>query len=382
MNEMRRATAGALYVVLMQSLMLAYPLSSGLDDLQGPTGKKEVCALSDQQQEAAPKAFAPFATMVKGEPRCNNCHGAVNPFVDNTNHLGGPMNPSLRGKMGPDGATQSQCMECHNPPWVIPSPGEWFTNKNVIQLCQKMKSDFSESAQHFLNHVRSDQFSLVGFAGTRGLNDTGQVVYEEKRKAPYKIEPPKFTVNELVDQAEEWVNAMGGKFVGDADCGCVPHHYTLSIDMHAVQDTSAGTNSFYIEQSAHAEIPLNFKDDGTLDVEATVPWTQSGHTDIERMKMHCTLKGSLELKFRLKGTLNEATKVLHLVSVNNIVTGSATNNCTNGMNTTIPFPGPRNLPEHSWDMPAFVGVEQSVPMPYQGTAGFTSSYKVKIIQTD
>lgn len=383
MNWARRPAAGALYLVLMQSLMVAYPVASGFDDLDAQPGKKQVCALSDQQQEAAPKAFASFATMVKGEPRCNNCHGAVNPFLENTTHLGGTMDLSLRGKMGPDGATQSQCMECHNPPWVVPSQGEWFTNKNVIQLCRKMKSDFSESAQHFLNHVRSDQFSMAGFTGTRALNETGQAVYEEKRKAPYKIEPPKFTLNQLVDQAEAWVNAMGGKFVGDADCGCVPHHYTLSMDMTSKENISAGSFVSYLEQSAHSQFPLEFNDDGTFEKkDGQMSWTLSGYS--RSSHFDCTIKGSIDLKFNVKGRVAQDKEVLHLVFSNQVIRGSSTSTCTNGQVTTSEIPGfssaaPTTM---SWDISTFVDVPQNVPMPYQKPPEFTSSMQMRINQSD
>lgn len=131
-------------------------------------GGESVCTLSDDQQVAAPKAFEKFARMVKGEPRCNNCHGAVNPFAENTVHLGGRMKVSpvkpVDGKV-----VQEDCAECHDPPWIIPSANELFTNKNAVQLCRKMK-EFGGAAS-FLRHVRTDDFSVVGFAGTRGLND-------------------------------------------------------------------------------------------------------------------------------------------------------------------------------------------------------------------
>lgn len=173
---------------------------------------------------------------------------------------------------------------------------------------------------------------------------------------------------------------MGGRWVMDSDCGCIPHHYSLSIDEKSNQDNRTSSTAVHIEMSGHTEIPLKFNDDGSFTGEAQMSLSQSGYTQMPRLD--CNSKGSVEVKFKVKGTVEEGKKVLHLVLSPTSSGGSVTNTCSNSMTTTTPFPGvskPRDMP---WDMPSFIGVDQHFPMPYQNPPTFTSSMKVRIDQTD
>lgn len=277
---------------------------------------------------------------------------------------------------------QEDCAECHDPPWIIPSANELFTNKNAVQLCRKMK-EFGGAAS-FLRHVRTDDFSVVGFAGTRGLNTRGQSEYEEKRKAPYEKEPPKFAVDELATTAQAWVNAMGGRWVMDSDCGCMPHHYSLSIDEKSNDDSSSGSYATHMEMSSHTDIPLKFKDDGSFEADAQMLVTETGY-DHGLISMHtgkredCTINGSVTIKFKLKGAVEEAKPILHLVSSNGSMGESGTATCSDGTTTTGPL-RKSATPGSSWDMPSFVGVDHVIPMPGQNPPQFTSSMKCESIR--
>jgi hypothetical protein len=44
-----------------------------------------VCPLSDEQAQKSIQAFDKIAQVFTGEPRCVNCHGAVNPFGADAN---------------------------------------------------------------------------------------------------------------------------------------------------------------------------------------------------------------------------------------------------------------------------------------------------------
>ncbi len=346
-----------------------------------PAERRMVCALSDKQQTEAPKAFAKMAPTFL-HPRCVNCHGVVNALTGE-NHEGGAIKPGI------DPETQQndpffRCPDCHVKGWMTPEPRFSFKGRDAVRLCRKMKA-FMDSADVFMGHISRDAtlttpFIQISFTGTRGLTEEGRDFYEGSTQKKFVPEPPPISHETFVSQAQAWVDAMGGKFRGDWDCGCVPHHYTLSIDMHAVQDNHRGSTAYYVEQSGHVEIPLDFKDDGSFESEGQMPWKQSGSTHTPYLD--CTLKGNIDLMFKVKGTVDEDKQVLHLVFGNNIIGGSTTNTCSNGMNTTRPFSGTHDLPEKEWDMSAFVGEQQNVPMPYQDAPGFTSGLKLRINQTD
>jgi hypothetical protein len=401
MRQTRFLLASIFYLGLMLEFSVPHSSAfSGAQDSSLPE-RHTVCALSDAQQQAAPKAFN-VMTPTFQHPRCMNCHGTVNPRTG-MNHLGG-----ARGLkeviIHDDGGVleppsdrtvfRSDCNLCHNVfEWRTPERSLFFTGKDSVQLCRQMKRE-TRDAGAFMDHIAKDipagtPFIQVSFEGTRALNDWGKIVYEEYfyQKGidkDFAIEkPPPFSHEAFVAEAQAWVDAMGGKFRGDEDCGCVPHHYTLSIDMQATQDSHVSDSVIHVEQSAHADIPLEFKDDGSLEMEGQMLWKVSGYTHMRRLD--CTLKGSIDQKFKVKGTMDDQNKMLHLLFGNSTMGGSGTSSCSNGMNTTAPF-GPfgaaGNVPDMPWDMPAFVGEDQNVPLPYQSFPGFTSTLKVRINQTD
>jgi hypothetical protein len=192
------------------------------------------------QQVDAVHAFAPIGAFVGKEPRCVNCHGAVNPHIDGigsdpndatqppsiVEHGAGGIS-RLNPTTGENRTMESvSCMECHNN--MVPkrdgSKSRWFTappflsfvNKDATALCKQFKNN-AGGADHFIGHLEDDNggnsFAKTAFAGTRGL-DPQQ--YGDLRAAPPAISHP-----ELMRLGRRWVDAMGGKWVGDPACGCV-----------------------------------------------------------------------------------------------------------------------------------------------------------------
>jgi hypothetical protein len=393
-----RQTRSLLASIFYLGLMLVFPASalSGAQD-SSPAERHTVCALSDAQQQAAPKAFA-VMTPTFQHPRCINCHGIVNPRTG-LNHVGGAQ-PPIEEIIHDDGGGlepphdrtvyRTNCNQCHNVSgWRTPERSLFFTGKDSVQLCKQMKRE-SRDAGAFMDHIAKDipagtPFIQVAFEGTRALNAYGRrrsmrvAFHKTGIHKDFEIEkPPPFSHEAFIAEAQSWVDAMGGKFRGDEDCGCVPHHYTLSVDMQATQDSHVSDSVVFVQQSYHTEIPLKFKDDGSLEAEGQMQWKVSGYTHMRRLD--CTEKGSMDVKFKLKGTVDDQQQMLHLVFASSITGGSGTSSCSNGMNTTAPLPissDPREMP---WDMPAFVGEDQNVPLPSQ--PGFTSTLKLRINQTD
>jgi hypothetical protein len=211
----------------------------------------KICPLSEQQEEEAPKAFAAMVPTFT-HPRCINCHGAVNPFEPNTPHVSGRVGKTFKQVsmrddiLGRDVQVTvvdvedsdhrwDSCKDCHSAfpgIWALPPPSKWFTGKSALQLCEQMKSNFS-SAGNFLEHVEHDvgpfPFIEEGFKGTRGLDENGQATYQNVTGKDFQPEPPPITHEQFIDQAKAWVDAMGGEFTGEKDCGCQPHKYALEL---------------------------------------------------------------------------------------------------------------------------------------------------------
>ena len=370
-------------------------------DANQPAGSSKLCPLSDSQQQAASKAFA-VMTPTFQTPRCINCHGLVNPYTGE-NHVGGRIEPKVVKEsvehIDDNGLEPAHdvvhpafkvydCSVCHahgsqnsGTGWRIPGRSFSFVAKDSVQLCRQMKETMPD-AQLFMIHIARDgtletPFIQIAFEGNRDLNDFGEETYGEKTHKDFNDEPPPITHATFTSQAQAWVEAMGGKFHGDSDCGCVPHHYTLSVDMKSIADSRAGDSFSHTEMSGHAEIPLEFKDDGSFEKETQISWTTSSFLHLRRLE--CTTTGHLNIKFNLKGTLDEEHQVLHMISSSRFIGGSSTSSCGG----TAPIPAANNgASSMPWDIPAWVGVDHDIPMPGQNPPLFTSSTRVRINKTD
>ncbi len=344
-----------------------------------------VCPLSDNQQNKAQQSFATLASMVKGEPRCNNCHGAVDPFADGTSHLGGRQDPIMddnTGKLDVLASRVGQCSTCHDSPWQVPQPDDFFTDKNAVQLCQHFRSHF-QTANGFMKHMEDDDFSLVGFKGTRGLNEHGISVYEDATQQSYAPIPPKFSHGQLVGQSQEWVDAMGGKFQGDQDCGCVPHHYALDFTDTGIIDVSTGGVRTHLDGHGEQAVPMIFNDDGSFHGSATL--MRSVAVTATAFGEFCLSSGEQPNRIEIAGQVDDQG-MLHAqanwsapdVTFNLTCTG----NISLSRKSSIPgfnSNGVQNPLHTGFDLHAFVGQQMTFPINVQG-AQFT--YTVKIVQLD
>lgn len=151
------------------------------------------CPLTEAQSRKAVDAFAKIAAFVLTEPRCVNCHGGVNPYIDGIGlNPADPTAPASLKEHGcgaipktTDGSIEAACMKCHNhmAPKRDGSPTlQWFTatnvhsfvDKNATTLCRQFKRS-TGSTQEFVGHLTDDNggnnFSQTAFNGDRGLSE-------------------------------------------------------------------------------------------------------------------------------------------------------------------------------------------------------------------
>jgi hypothetical protein len=227
-------------------------------------GKKDACPLSAQQERKAVKAFKGLAPVFQ-EPRCLNCHGAVNPFSRDGGHGGGYIDiraetkkfltqPDLQSFLttgsdptgtitaktiaglkeiaespseisDPDFIRQkafdpmrAACKECHIFSWIIPMRHNHFVGRSTKEMCLHMKtSSLTNRPDLFLRHMQDDELVLEGFKGRKGLLEGGGA------------EPPAISFATVEKYANDWVDAMGGKFHRPPDCGCTTEGIVLEI---------------------------------------------------------------------------------------------------------------------------------------------------------
>ncbi len=243
-----------------------------------------VCPLSDQQEQASEQAFAPIAAVFTDQPRCVNCHGAVNPFAADAEktHGGGKLeiiektvttpNPSpgmpATTTTEDTEATFAQCQDCHSAfpgRWHLPPSNLFFIGKDAPTLCKQQKQRFGGNGADFVNHVANDAdpnnpFVQEGFKGTRGLNDVGQSL----ATGPYPDPPKGVTHDQLIQMAKNWLKATGGGWKGGVECGCVPHHFALRLEEQTeVRSTQQGT-AITLRTGGQVQVPITFKDDGSF----------------------------------------------------------------------------------------------------------------------
>ena len=236
---MGKARFGAPAVTLSAALAMAAALL-GLGVSRPLTAQiSSSCPIPLDAQFEAVRAFGEIASFLTTEPRCVNCHGGVNPFIkgtgsdpedvtappSRTEHGGGLI---LRQRpTAPDGTLliETECMDCHNnmAPKRDGSPSRWFTapnffsfvDKDAPTLCKQIRGA-THTASDFLGHLEDDNggnnFSQTAFNGDRGL--------DRDRYPNVQPEPPRISKEQLMQLAQDWLDAMDGSFHGDESCGC------------------------------------------------------------------------------------------------------------------------------------------------------------------
>lgn len=261
------------------------------------------CPLTIGEQVESVKTWAPIAKFLTREPRCFNCHGGVNPHIDGIGkdpvdrnapestvaHGGGAMPRGEKGLMA------EGCDGCHDnmaprrdgtkSRWFTAPPPSSFVGKDAPTLCRQIKG-FHKTAEHFRGHLEDDNgshsFVLTAFVGNRGLNPSD-----------YKDHPPQrpsLDHDALMRLGDDWIEAMGGKFQGDASCGCevrlrldIEHHIASRRDYPRAAVGGPlydGTVRFELElepipkmpglERNESEVPLEFRGEATVVRQFTV----------------------------------------------------------------------------------------------------------------
>lgn len=228
------------------------------------------CPLKAGQKVAAVKAFKRLALIFQ-EPRCVNCHGAVNPFSRTSEHGGGHVdirketreflnlagfesflispNANTVGRLKEVAASASDitdndvvrqkafepmlraCRVCHIDSWIIPMRENYFVNRSAKEMCIHIKtSSLTNSPVSFLRHMQDDELVLAGFKGRRGLLE------------PVTPELPTMRFDTMTRHANDWVEAMGREFHQPADCGCTVDGIILEIQHRIQADPQSGSS--------------------------------------------------------------------------------------------------------------------------------------------
>ena len=127
----------------------------------------------------------------------------------------------------------------------------YFVRRSAKDMCIHIKtSSLTDTPVSFLRHMQDDELVLEGFKGRRGLLE------------PVTPELPKISFAMMEKFANDWIEAMGGKFHQPPDCGCMIHgNYVLEFQSMIVStDKSEPAQS-----QASAVVRLETQDEGKSD---------------------------------------------------------------------------------------------------------------------
>ncbi len=399
-----------LYQYQSAKLLAIVVLLSTLSLAQSTGGDAAICPLSESQTQKSIEAFAKIVPTLTQEPRCVNCHGGVNPFIDGvgadpaspdaeivpslTEHGGGKMDRRVPpSASSPKGSPQTACNGCHNNmARKIPSgaKSEWalapvflqFLGKDATTLCKQIK-DFSRKCDkgicgpwpdakavldHFTRDEGKDNFTGTAFMGNRGLTP-------EDEGKDFKLEPPSdITAAGLVALVKGWIAATGGEFKGDQSCGCEPAHYALRYS------TSTKIHMQDIENSVDmdpVDIPLVFKDDGSFIGDGAGGLVGGGVAE------GCSEQSGLSMKFHVTGKAVETyeKQSMHIDIGNPSPTSyNFSGACPEGASGSYQVNLPGTKAVATYDMKGEVG--EAIDKSVETIPGVTNSLHLEIVKTD
>lgn len=196
------------------------------------------CSLTLAQERAALDAFDQMLPVLS-HPRCMNCHGALNPYVDPRvgRHLGGQMTDSATGAP----LRADACVDCHGelPGWDTPGEAMFFVGKSPRELCMQFKEFAPAGGEEFVTHITHEptgpQFIASAFLGTRALTTLGEVTYEDAMGHPPTADKPPGSHQQLIADATRWAHAIGAGWTETPACGCeVSGAWDGTVTAHAV----------------------------------------------------------------------------------------------------------------------------------------------------
>jgi len=360
-------------------------------------GGGAVCPLSEERTQKAIQAFDQLAAVFTKEPRCVNCHGGVNPFApDGDGHVGGAI--AVIRKSGDQidlNATNAQCQLCHSglPGWKLAPANDVFQGQTAVQICKNQKFVFGRllttGPAGFANHIETDVGSVdfIGnaFFGDRGLNLSAIGLYEAITGKKFQPEPiTTVTHPQLNALARQWADALGSKFQGDDECGCVPHRYALKIEEDFKFNGAALGLRVSLAMNNELQVPLTFKDNGSFDGTGT--YTRIVNVIANDPRSGCTGRVAPQtVTWKVKGSLvgsdlDHPGVMQFKLEVTDRAETLTITNCRDGRNTPpLPIPSQTGAPALP-DMPAVVGKSQSKDLSIPDI-GLSSKMTVTIIQT-
>ena len=229
-------------------------------------------------------------------PRCLNCHGGVQPWLQNGGHIGGkikPKDPNTfkddNGKdtgipfefLGSPFQNPQACQDCHSGlrGWSMPAPQKWFVGKDAVHLCKQIK-EMSGGLVNFREHIEKEdpiKFIQESFKGTRGLDENGKATLFNAGRE-FKNEPPPIPFGEFVRQAKTWASAMRvppsdgtASWQMEGTCGCEALRYALELKYRQLYAKDAGSG---VQEQQTISIPLTFGEDNRFHGEATAQIVQ------------------------------------------------------------------------------------------------------------
>lgn len=183
------------------------------------------CPLTPSEERTAVVAFEEMMPVVR-HPRCNNCHGGIDPLVPYKQ--GGHMGDIDTSTIAHNSVQTRRhvCQECHSEleGWDTPGEPMLWNGKTTKQICMQFKA-FSTDPADFIGHITNEhggvQFIETAFKGEKGLNDASKDISMDHFKIPFKVDPPPGTHQDLIRQGTEWANAVGTKgWTATPECGC------------------------------------------------------------------------------------------------------------------------------------------------------------------
>ena len=342
-----------------------------------------ICPLSDSQVKKSMDAFAKIYPVLTEEPRCVNCHGGVNPFIDGVGK--DPSQPDVvpsKFEHGPGKVEHTtDCADCHNnmvPPtrggqstWTLAPGSLAFVGKDARRPCKQIRSQLPTAKLiigHFTDDNGGDNFAGTAYIGDRALNRS------MFPKSEIPNQPPLIPHADLIKLGSDWVAAQGGEFKGSPPCGCEPAHYALRIS--ASTAINLGPIHFKSDM-APVDVPITFADDGTFSGEATAIFQGAANAT------PCTGQYASTLKFSVSGKAIEVSEGEHSMHIQlentspvfNSFSGqcpgaSASNQGTTSHKTDLPF-----------DMTGDVEETLDQPMPVP-SPGVVSTMHLEIVKRD
>lgn len=185
------------------------------------------CPLTINKEMEAVLAFEEMMPVVR-HPRCNNCHGGIDPLVPYKQ--GGHMGDLDTSKIEHNSVQtrRIKCQECHSelPGWDTPGDPMLWNGKTTKQICMQFKAMSNDPAD-FIGHITNEhggvQFIETAFKGDRALDNYGIAIAEDF-KSPFTREPPPGTQQDLIRQGTTWANLVGPQgWSATPDCGCEVH---------------------------------------------------------------------------------------------------------------------------------------------------------------